>query len=189
MTHSWLPWHPASAVSCGQFAWRKSSVRTRDKKKESFIYFLGSDKCLWFLNVVYFGSALFSQCLVRSFFPSTTVSHSSQRSCGFEASGFEVWSHSCMTNTGAIAMHLYAGWRREKCLGPNGLTAYWACTLSQGLWTICETNLWLTETVLNLKPRGLLLRPGNCFFFYSCTFLITFDLTFKNLKLSLNEKT
>lgn len=136
----------------GQFTWRKACVgimsRKRDcssvvyqvHKKNVFLLVQHPVDLLLFLCFALFHTVSFDRLSLPP------LSHP----CGFEVSGFEVWSHSCMTNTVTIAVHLYAGWRREECLGPNGLTVYWA--LRQGC-TPCETSFWLPETTLDLKKK------------------------------------
>lgn len=169
MMHSWLPWCCATdvtqnvPVTCrlywirphGQFAWRKACVRITARNGDcSSVIYQVYKKNVFFLLVhhlvdlllEFFCFALFHTVSFDRL-PLPPLSHR----CGFEVSGFEVWSHSCMTNAVTIAVHLYAGWRKEECLGPNGLTVYWA--LRQGC-TPCETSFWLPETVLNLIKRG-----------------------------------
>ena len=138
MMCSWLPWchrcHPelplghVSSIGLragrGQFAWGKASDSTRDKKRGCYAVFFqvqtdvfppyfSPESAPAFIFIVF----PFSQCRIQSCSPTWPVSPlSSDRSCRFDISGFEVWSYSCMASTAASAVHLYAGWRGRSAL-------------------------------------------------------------------------
>lgn len=147
--HRWNLW--MSRVTCklglgassGPFAWKKVPVRTTDIKRACYQVQkrevlpesseLLSHFCLYWVQFsqffLFFLFFIFAVRLCQSVWidhVSTCFSgwifSSSHHCCVFEVSGFEVWSHSCMTNAGAAAVHLYACWRRARCPGPNGLS-------------------------------------------------------------------
>lgn len=145
-------WHVSCnglAASCGQFAWRKSSVRTRDKKKE---------KCLWFQNVVYFGSALFSQCLVWSFLRPQPSPTALGVLVGLKLQGLKSdHIHAWPTPALLPCICMQAGEERSALvlmvLQPTELVlSFRAC--EQFVKRACDL-----QRLLNLKPRRLLLWP------------------------------